>query len=46
MSLIHNPLLIRAAVWTLALTASLGVFMLYIRPDFLVMVADLVWACF
>ncbi len=38
--------LIRTAAWGVALAASFGVFLLYTRPDFLVMVADRVWACF
>ena len=37
---------IRASVWTGALAAALGVFSLYVRPDFMVMLADLAWACF
>ena len=40
------PKLIRATAWGAAVLASLGVLMLYTRPDFLVMVADQVWACF
>jgi hypothetical protein len=33
-------------LWALAITASLGVFALYTRPDFLVTLANQVWACF
>ena len=32
--------------WTLAVAVSLGVFSLYVQPDFMVMLANLVWACF
>lgn len=40
------PKLVRLAAWSGVLLASLGVLALYGRPDFLVMVADQVWACF
>lgn len=46
MSLLHKPWLIRTAGWSAATAALLGIFMLYTRPDFLVMLADRVWACF
>ena len=36
----------RLALWTAALAASLGVFALYIRPDFLFTLATQVWGCF
>ena len=29
-----------------AMVALLGVFSLYVRPDFMVMLANQVWACF
>lgn len=32
--------------WTVAVAALLGVFALYARPDFLVTLADQLWACF
>ncbi len=38
--------LIRSAAGATAVLASLGVLLLYTRPDFLLMVADQVWACF
>lgn len=38
--------LIRSAAAAAAVLASLGVLLLYSRPDFLRMVADQVWACF
>ena len=36
----------RLALWTVAIGASLGVFALYTRPDFLFTLANQVWACF
>lgn len=33
-------------VWLGVLLALLGVFMLYTRPEFLVSLADQLWACF
>ncbi len=41
-----KPLLIKAAAWGGVLALSLTVLMLYRRPDFLVMLADQLWACF
>lgn len=41
-----NPRWIRWALSGLAVLATLGVFALYQRPDFLVMLADQAWACF
>ena len=32
--------------WSAALAALLGVFALYTRPEFLVTLADQLWACF
>ncbi len=32
--------------WTVALAALAGVFALYTRPEFLVSLADQLWACF
>lgn len=34
------------AAWVLALAVLLGVFSLYLRPDFMVQLAQQVWACF
>ena len=34
------------AAYTLALAALAGVFLLYLQPDFMVTVAQQVWACF
>ena len=34
------------AVWLLAALVLAGVFMLYTQPDFMVRMADHVWACF
>ena len=36
----------KAVLWFLAVAASLGVFALYTRPDFLVTLSDQLWACF
>ena len=36
----------KVAVWTLAISASLAVFALYTRPDFMLTLANQVWACF
>jgi hypothetical protein len=36
----------RAAVWAVALVAMAGVFALYVQPDFMVLMANQVWACF
>lgn len=34
------------AVWAVALAAMGGVFALYVQPDFMVLMANQVWACF
>jgi hypothetical protein len=34
------------APYVLAIAATLGVFALYLRPDFLLTLADQIWACF
>ncbi|SFC68869.1 hypothetical protein SAMN05216344_13111 [Polaromonas sp. OV174] len=39
-------MLARIALWMLIISASLGVFMLYTRPDFLFTLANQAWACF
>lgn len=36
----------RLALYALAVAATLGVFALYARPDFLLTLADQLWACF
>jgi len=36
----------KIGLWALAILASLGVFFLYTRPDFLFTLANQVWACF
>ncbi len=36
----------RLTLYALAILALLAVFALYTRPDFLVRLADQVWACF
>jgi hypothetical protein len=37
---------LRITLWTVAVAASLAVFALYTRPDFLFTLANQVWACF
>jgi len=36
----------KLALYALAVAAALGVFALYTRPDFLLTLADQIWACF
>jgi hypothetical protein len=36
----------KVALWALAISASLAVFALYTRPDFMFTLANQVWACF
>ena len=36
----------RMAVYSLALAALVGVFLLYLRPDFMVTLAQQGWGCF
>ena len=36
----------RVLVWAVVLTALLAVFALYTQPDFMLTLADQVWACF
>jgi hypothetical protein len=36
----------KLTLWALAVIASLAVFALYTRPDFMRTLADQVWACF
>ena len=36
----------RLLAWLLALGLLLGVFALYLQPDFMVQLAQQVWACF
>lgn len=36
----------KVILWALAIVASLAVFTLYTRPDFLFTLANQVWACF
>ena len=37
---------LKIVLWTLAIGASLGVFALYTRPEFLFTLANQVWSCF
>ena len=36
----------KTLLWSLAIVASLAVFALYTRPEFLVTLANQVWSCF
>ena len=36
----------RVAIWTAVTAVMLGVFAMYARPEFLVTLADQLWACF
>jgi len=36
----------KIALWSLAMLVLLGVFSLYARPEFLLTLANQVWACF
>ena len=36
----------RAAAWAAALAVLAGVFLLYTRPDMMVTLTDMIWACF
>ncbi|HEX2544690.1 MAG TPA: hypothetical protein VHL79_07425 [Ramlibacter sp.] len=36
----------KALAWTAATAVLLGVFTLYTRPDMMVAVGDMIWACF
>jgi hypothetical protein len=44
MSMAH--LLARTAAWSIALAALAGVFAMYLQPEFIVGLANQVWACF
>lgn len=36
----------KLALYAVAIAATLGVFALYLRPEFLLTLADQIWACF
>lgn len=36
----------KLSLYALAVAATVGVFALYTRPDFLLTLADQIWACF
>lgn len=40
------PTWLRAVIWVVVLCALLAVFALYTRPEFMLTLADQVWACF
>jgi len=37
---------IRIALWTAVCAVLAGVFVLYTRPDMMVALGDMIWACF
>ena len=41
-----TPAWLRVLVWTVVLAVLLAVFALYTRPDFMLTLADQIWACF
>ena len=41
-----SPGVKRAAAWSAAVVALLGVFALYTRPQMMVTLGDMIWACF
>ena len=41
-----TPRMIKVATWAGVTLAMLGIFNLYIRPDFLLTLANQVWGCF
>lgn len=41
-----KPVVWRLAGWACAAAILLGVLALYLRPGFLVMLSDMIWACF
>ena len=42
----HRPRWLRWLAWGVAVVLCLAVFALYTVPEFMVMLADQVWACF
>ncbi len=40
------PFWLRALIWAVVLAILLAVFALYTRPEFMLTLADQVWACF
>ena len=41
-----RPAALRLAAWAGVAAVLLGVMALYLRPGFLVMLSDMIWACF
>ena len=41
-----TPLMKKLAAWAAATAVLLGVFALYARPDMMVTVSEMLWACF
>ena len=46
MTRLQHPRVVTAVVWAIALIVLSGVFMLYMRPVFMVTLIDQLWACF
>ena len=46
MTVLHRQMLQRVALYGVALVILLAVFALYLQPDFMVTLAQQVWACF
>lgn len=46
MTMLRNRHIQRLVLYGIALVASLAVFALYLQPDFMVTLAQQVWACF
>ena len=41
-----SPVAKKAAAWGAALVVLVGVFALYTRPEMMVTLGDMIWACF
>lgn len=41
-----TPLVKKLALWAAGTAVLLGVFALYTRPDMMVLVSEMIWACF
>ena len=41
-----SPRAKKLTAWTAAIAVLVGVFALYTRPDMMVAIGDMVWACF
>jgi len=41
-----TPLVKKLTLWAAATAVLVGVFALYTRPDMMVLVSEMIWACF